>query len=42
MIDGLDESEPDNEEHSNLSVAAMEGELKEPLLRDLDRIAAGL
>ena len=40
-LDGLDESEPDSEEHSNLSVAAMEGELKEPLLRDLDRIAAG-
>ena len=40
-LDGLDEREPDSEEHSNLSVAAMEGELKEPLLRDLDRIAAG-
>ena len=40
-LDGLDESEPDSEENSNLSVAAMEGELKEPLLRDLDRIAAG-
>ena len=40
-LDGLDENEPDSEEHSNLSVAAMEGELKEPLLRDLDRIAVG-
>ena len=40
-LDGLDDSEPDSEEHSNLSVAAMEGELKEPLLRDLDRIADG-
>ena len=40
-LDGLDDGEPENEEHSNLSVAAMEGELKEPLLRDLDKIATG-
>ena len=40
-LDDLDDSDPDVDEHSNLSVAAMEGELKERLLTDLKNIASG-
>ena len=40
-LDGLNVDEPESDEHTNLSVAAMEGELKERLLEDLDRIAVG-
>ena len=40
-LNDIDDSDPDVDEHSNLSVAAMEGELKERLLTDLKNIATG-